>query len=124
MKKFSTSIGQFKNILAEREEFLMCRQKHVEKIQITETYSSKNPSEQIDWIEFPISADVILCRRYEDADKRNFRISRVKNGKELIICEKSNYNYCLTDDEFKNFFDEFDSCVKSFRKKGYIIVVA
>ena len=120
MKKIEVRIEQFRSLASEREEFLLCREKHLSKIVITDTYASDRPAyEQVDWIEFPINAEVIICKKYEDENRKEFSITRIQNGKEYIICERNEYTDCLTDDEYNFFFEQFDETIEELKRKKF-----
>ena len=123
MKQVMVQLDQFRGILANRTEQIMCRSKHSDKVKVVDTYSDRF-NERTDLVKIPISAEIIVCRKYEDANMKEFSISRIQNGKTEMLCQKSDSVENLSTDEYNFFFEDYDSAIEELQKKGYSTVVS
>ena len=80
MKQVMVQLDQFRGILANRTEQIMCRSKHSDKVKVVDTYSDRF-NERTDLVKIPISAEIIVCRKYEDANMKSFPYPAFRTGK-------------------------------------------
>lgn len=91
-----------------KEEFILCRKKHVAKL--SHEYTWVGSEDTVQWVEFPISADVVVARYHHNGnDWTEMSIVRIQNGKEMrVFCSDNLEDY-----------DHFQEVVEGLKKKGF-----
>lgn len=120
MKIKAVEIEQFFGVLARRREYVMAKPKNLDKIEVERTWESSCPQEATDWVKFPISVEIMVVRKYEDDQRTEASIEKIQNGKTITILEMNEFFDSISDEEYGEFFEEFDSQVENFKKKGFV----
>lgn len=122
-KMIMITLHQFSSFLATREEFIMCRPKHEKKVDIKEVYSYSDPfeSESDDNVYFHISADVLVCRKYEDDNRIELSIEHIQNGVSHELCSLNKYLSWLVEPDYDT-MDKYEEIIKSFKKRGFEVL--
>lgn len=118
MKKSNfIEIQNFYGFLATRKEYILTKKKNIDKIEIERTWYSDRPVETTDQVIFPISVEILVIRNYEDDRRMEASITKIQNGKSIILMELAGYFDEITDEEYGNFFEKFDREIEKFKKK-------
>lgn len=91
-----------------REEFVMCRRKHITKLSQEYTWIGNEESEE--YVDFPISVEVVVARYHHNGSEyTEMSIVRIQNGVENVIFESEDL-----DD-----YGGFKKAVEDLEKKGF-----
>lgn len=120
MKMKSVKTEQFFGLLAQRKEYVLTKARNLDKIEIERTWKSEAPDEETDWVKFPINAEMIFVRKYEDDQRTEASIEKIQNGKTITILEMNEYLDNISAEEYGEFFEEFNRQVENFKKKGFV----
>lgn len=116
----SVKTEQFFGLLAQRKEYVLTKARNLDKIEIERTWKSEAPDEETDWVKFPINAEMIFVRKYEDDQRTEASIEKIQNGKTITILEMNEYLDNISAEEYGEFFEEFNRQVENFKKKGFV----
>lgn len=122
MKTKTVKLETLSGTIAHREEFLMVKHSNVGKISWEYVWESTHPAETVGYATFPISIEVLVVRKYEDGNRCSFSLSKIQNGIETVICEDNADMDTLSSEKYEIFFEELESSIKSFEKRGFVRV--